>query len=125
MADPAFLEEGEWCGYYAYAGPTTPVFDPAMRNIKFHVNLDGQAKDKYAISAVGEDSVGRFTLEGHIYNVDGMALLRKTYISAHSWMWWCHMTPFGLFGRWGWIVDERPLGWVWLWKSSWTDGSRR
>ncbi len=125
MTDPTFLEEGEWCGYYAYKSSILPQFDPPMRNIKFYADPSQQANETYTISAVGRDAVGKFVLRGQISRFDGAASLRKTYAGAHSWTWSCQMTPFGIFGAWSSRYDQRILGWLWLWKSSWTDGIER
>lgn len=125
MTNPAFLEEGEWCGYYARNHGGLPLFDPPMRNIKFNVSPETRDRATCDISAVGTDDVGKFVLKGSISRTNGTGPLWKTYyVGALCWTCGFWMTPFGLFGRWHGGPNRTILGWFWLWKSSWTGGGK-
>jgi hypothetical protein len=122
MSHPDQLEKAQWCGYYGYTG--TLAFDPPMLAIQFTVDRsrDTGAKAVWKIHAQGHDGIGDFSLQGNI-SQQGEVKLRKTYIGAHSFDWKCFMTPFGIFGSWGTIYENRfcYCGRVWLWKREWSN----
>jgi hypothetical protein len=135
MTSVAFLEDGEWTGYYTYP-PGSPRrshsrFDPPMVGIKFSVEqydnnddtINNSQRLRLRANAEAHDYHGRFTLEGYIVPTTGGFSMTKQYVGRHSFPWDGVMTPFGFLGSWEyplWPGGHTKCGWFWLWKTSWT-----
>lgn len=117
MTSKAFLEDGEWIGYYCYTTTKQPTWDPIMSEIKFKVT--SECPDHCTVQGSGRDLIAPFSLNGTIFRTTGWAQLAKGYQPGrHStWSWSTMMTPFGIVGCWG---TQNWGGWVWLWKKAWT-----
>lgn len=116
MRSKAFLEDGEWVGYYCYPSRhllASLILDPPMRGVCF------QARDECEdglvhLRADGFDAIGSFQLVGTLEAGSGDINMLKTYPGARSWRWCGSMTPFGIVGSWG-----AYNAWFWLWKADW------
>lgn len=138
MLSPAFMTDGEWCGYYSTGNARQIAFDPPMVEIKLvtpcqhHMYRSQEAYRRrvpetfgvppdsnwYPISGNGIDAVGKFNLLGEVRKSNKI-FFTKQY-ATHRWVWKCTMTPFGMVGNWYYSEqDQRALGAVWLWKRSW------
>lgn len=122
MVTSAFLEDGEWVGYYCHSMGLSddmhPILDPEMKNIRFEVVGESPGGALLMTSSNGQDSIGNFNLWGSISSDTGLLMMFKSYQGGDPrWLWQGAMTPFGLAGTWG---DESYGGWFWLWKRSWT-----
>jgi hypothetical protein len=121
MTSPAFLEDGEWGGYYCWSIVRTnnANFDPPMTGIRFVTAAQGDNPRRLGLSADGIDGVGAFHLQGGIDSDTGRVLMRKRYDvigRSWEWNWFAVMTPFGIVGSWG---SSHQGGWFWLWKTKW------
>ncbi|MCJ1385650.1 hypothetical protein MMC17_008773 [Xylographa soralifera] len=114
MASKAFLEAGEWVGYYCSSSEAAwSYLDPPMRGIFFQVEDEYQG-GLVRLRAGGFDAVGSFTLTGTLHPGTGDVTMIKQYLGAHMWMWRGSLTPFGIAGSWG-----GHNAWFWLWKADW------
>ncbi|KAF2806708.1 uncharacterized protein BDZ99DRAFT_465503 [Mytilinidion resinicola] len=126
-----FLCSGEWVGYYSYdrmnRSSDIPWIDPPMRSIVFSPRADiGVGAIE---SLTGVDSIGPFTLMGHLSEMPrGRVALHmtKSYYfpfqggnPTHSWEWEAFLTPFGIVGAWGGTNPDAAKGHIWLWKMEW------
>ncbi len=119
MTAPAFLEAGEWVGYYSYSlNLDVARFDPPMKGIRFTVTRDPLSHPgTLGLSAPGTDNVGHFSLRGAI-DQSGIVRIRKFYAAGFQWDWDGRMTPFGIVGAWG--TGRSKHGHFWLWKREWS-----
>jgi hypothetical protein len=125
MTSPAFIEDGEWAGYYCSSIPRADNvhFDPPMTGIRFVTSSRAYDPRKSGLSADGIDGIGAFHLQGEIDSDTGRILMRKQYSVGRGWGWdwFSMMTPFGIVGSWG---SSASGGWFWLWKTKWQDGDQ-
>ena len=123
MASKAFLEDGEWIGYYSLGTGRglTESFDPAMRGLHLEVIDEADNGTVHFRGTGGRDHVNAFTLEGKLDRASGKLYAQKIY-PGHTWHWGGVMTPFGMIGEWGNIHgwEARRGGWFWLWKKAWS-----
>ena len=128
LLSPAFMIEGEWCGYYSTGSAQNVSFDPPMVKIKFELTREDDIirpwsvirrdPNSIPISGTGVDGVGWFTLLGNVRGNKEIFCIKQ--YATHQWIWKCTMTPFGIFGNWySYGQDQRVLGAVWLWKRNW------
>jgi hypothetical protein len=131
MLSPEFLSSGRWMGYYSDQRRALGRrhFGPPMRNIQIvarHLtNQDSFASPTGSAVTVidpqsrGTDSVGEFSLQGHVRHDSGFTTITKRYLTRElSWEWEANMTPFGMVGAWA-GVDGIFRGYFWLWKEEW------
>lgn len=138
LASADHFTEDTWCGYYTgLGGNGLRYIDPPMSGIRFWSvpspgGLSLRADDC-------RDGVGPFRISGNFKptNKDGTGETAFTGLKEYTnsstvWKWDLRVTPFGLSGFWG--SDDlhyghqfengmSKLGFVWLWKESWTSGS--
>lgn len=134
MSQKAFIEDGDWCGYYSYDTllMNPPHIDPAMESVKLRLHdtnsselsseiinetSSSNAHSLHSISGNGKDSVGNFRLSGQLFS-DGRMPMTKIYDQGIHWDWDTCVTPWGIMGFWG--QSDSTYGWVWLWKREWS-----
>lgn len=109
-------EETPWCGYYLQEGDFGGPMRMTIRRVPT-VN-----SGTVAFEGSGSDSVGPFTLQGHIELASRLLGAEKRYVTrGFGWEWSGSVTPFGLVGRWGRNVQGHSWsgGWWWIWPTQW------
>lgn len=124
MTSAAFLEDGQWCGYFFDEGIDREE-TLAVHNLSITVTSD--CADHCTVSGKCERMIdGHMTLTGTLFKQTGWAQLdgiiqgpnglrRAAPLSVM-------LTPFGIIGSWKLNptpTTYRSAGWLWLWKKSW------